>query len=161
MRACTFIACKFELSRYGIGMELVWHCGIPPKTPILFYSIPGRNTLTCIQHTFTPQSAKFQNHSNTDISIPKPWFAHALNCGGILPPLHTTDILLYTPDTNIKALSVDLSWRHIACKETITEGHKGITIPVWLVSQLCRKLKIHQPLQCSVSQCYMYFVNSG
>ena len=56
------------------GMELVWNCGIPPKTPILFYSIPGRNTLTCIQYKFTPQSAKFQNHSNSDISIPKPWF---------------------------------------------------------------------------------------
>ena len=54
-------------------MELVWNCGIPPKTPILFYSIPGRNTLTCIQYTFTPLSAKFQNHSNSDISIPKPW----------------------------------------------------------------------------------------
>ena len=26
-------------------MEVVWNCGIPPKTPILFYSIPGRNTL--------------------------------------------------------------------------------------------------------------------
>jgi len=55
------------------GMELLWNCGIPPKTPILFYSIPGRNTLTCIQYTFTLQSAKFQNHSNSDISIPKPW----------------------------------------------------------------------------------------
>ena len=53
------------------GMELVWNCGIPPKTPILFYSIPGRNTLTCIQYKFIPQSAKFQNHSNSDISIPK------------------------------------------------------------------------------------------
>ena len=40
-----------------------------------FYSIPflvETCTLTCIQYTFTPQSAKFQNHSNSDISIPKP-----------------------------------------------------------------------------------------
>ena len=59
-------------------MELVWNCGIPPKTPILFYSIPGRNTLTCIQYTFTPQSAKFQNHSNSDISIPMPCLARAV-----------------------------------------------------------------------------------
>ena len=53
-------------------MELVRNCGIPPRTPILFYFIPVTNVLTRIQFTSTPLSAKFQNHSN---SIPMPWHA--------------------------------------------------------------------------------------
>ena len=69
-------------------MELVWNCGIPPKTPILFYSIPGRNTLTCIQYTFTLQRAKFQNHSNSDISIPKPCSHPPPSLPFILPSPH-------------------------------------------------------------------------
>ena len=49
------------------GVELAQSCGIPPRTQILFYSIPDTNALTHIKFTFTPLNVSFQlRHFNSN-----------------------------------------------------------------------------------------------